>query len=44
MSQNGKGDAPRSCFSKDFKENYDMIDWSKKPKKKSKKKEKKVET
>lgn len=24
----GKGDRPRSCFSKNFKNNYDNIDWS----------------
>lgn len=23
----GKGDKPRNCFSKDFKNNYDEIDW-----------------
>ena len=23
----GKGDKPRSCFSKRFKNNYDEIDW-----------------
>lgn len=27
MSQNGKGDSPRNCFSKEFKENYDQIQW-----------------
>ena len=26
---NGKGDKPRNCFSTDFKDNYDQIDWSK---------------
>lgn len=25
----GKGDKPRNCFSKQFKENYDNIDWKK---------------
>lgn len=25
----GKGDAPRNCFSKQFKDNFDIIDWSK---------------
>ena len=25
----GKGDKPRSCFSKKFKDNYDDIDWGK---------------
>ena len=24
---NGKGDKPRSCFSKRFKDNYDEINW-----------------
>lgn len=24
-SNNGKGDSPRSCFSKKYKENYDAI-------------------
>jgi hypothetical protein len=24
----GKGDKPRNCFSKDFKDNYDCIDWN----------------
>jgi hypothetical protein len=23
----GKGDKPRNCFSSDFKDNYDLIDW-----------------
>ncbi len=26
----GKGDKPRSCFSKQFKDNFDQIDWTKK--------------
>lgn len=26
----GKGDKPRNCFSKQFKKNYDKIDWRKK--------------
>ena len=26
---NGKGDAPRNCFSKQFKDNYETINWSK---------------
>jgi len=30
MSQNGKGSAPRNCFSKHFKNNYETINWSKK--------------
>jgi hypothetical protein len=29
----GKGDKPRNCFSKEFKDNYDLIDWSKKKEK-----------
>ena len=24
---NGKGDAPRNCFSKQYKSNYDSINW-----------------
>lgn len=28
----GKGSKPRNCFSKDFKNNYDSIDWKKKDK------------
>jgi hypothetical protein len=31
----GKGDKPRNCFSNQFKNNFDMIDWSKKKTKKS---------
>ena len=27
----GKGSKPRNCFSQNFKDNYDQIDWSKKP-------------
>ena len=30
MSQNGKGDSPRNCFSKQFKDNYETINWYKK--------------
>lgn len=26
----GKGDTPRNCFSKQFKTNYDKINWSSK--------------
>jgi hypothetical protein len=26
----GKGSKPRSCFSKDYKNNYDQIKWSNK--------------
>jgi len=26
---NGKGSKPRNCFSKEFKNNYDAINWSK---------------
>lgn len=25
----GKGDKPRNCFSKEFKDNYDLIVWRK---------------
>ena len=25
MSQNGKGDSPRNCFSQEYRENYDAI-------------------
>lgn len=25
----GKGDKPRNCFSKQFKDNYDLIKWNK---------------
>jgi len=25
--QAGKGDKPRNCFSKEFKKNYDNINW-----------------
>ena len=32
----GKGDKPRSCFSKQFKSNYDEINWDKKKIKKEK--------
>lgn len=28
----GKGSKPRNCFSKDFKNNYDSINWNKKGK------------
>lgn len=24
----GKGDKPRNCYSKEFKNNYDIINWS----------------
>jgi hypothetical protein len=27
----GKGDKPRNCFTRNFKENFDSIDWTKKP-------------
>ena len=30
MSQNGKGDAPRNCFSKEFRNNFEAIDWGRK--------------
>lgn len=29
----GKGDKPRNCFSKEYKDNFDQIDWGKKGKK-----------
>lgn len=25
--QNGKGDAPRNCFSDSYRSNFDQIDW-----------------
>ena len=28
----GKGDKPRNCFSKQFKDNYDLIEWASKKK------------
>lgn len=28
---NGKGDSPRNNYSRQFRDNYDMIDWRKKP-------------
>ena len=31
-TSNGKGDSPRSCYSRKFKDNYDSIDWGKKKK------------
>jgi hypothetical protein len=27
QNKNGKGDKPRNCFSDDFKDNFDLIDW-----------------
>lgn len=27
--KNGKGDAPRNCFSDSYRSNFDGIDWSK---------------
>ena len=27
---NGKGDSPRNCFSKQYKDNYETINWTKK--------------
>jgi hypothetical protein len=39
--QAGKGDKPRNCFSKRFKENYDHINWNNKDKYKLKQKERK---
>ncbi|MEY3311858.1 MAG: hypothetical protein RL348_1198 [Bacteroidota bacterium] len=32
----GKGDKPRNCFSKKYKNNYDEIDWNRKKKIKKK--------
>jgi len=29
-NQAGKGDSPRNCFSKKYRDNYDLIDWTKK--------------
>lgn len=31
-NQNGKGDSPRNIFSRDFRENYDLINWKNKDK------------
>lgn len=28
----GKGDSPRNCFSKEFRDNYDRINWKREPK------------
>lgn len=33
-SSAGKGDNPRNCFSKKFKDNYDLINWKNKKKRK----------
>ncbi len=33
----GKGDKPRNCFSKQYKDNHDSIDWGRKKNKKIKK-------
>lgn len=33
----GKGDSPRNCFSKQFKNNYDSINWNRNKEKKKKK-------
>lgn len=30
----GKGSSPRNCFSKNFKDNYNEINWGERPKKK----------
>lgn len=32
-SKAGKGDSPRNIFSKNFRDNYDQINWKPKPKK-----------
>lgn len=29
-NQAGKGDRPRNCFSKKYRDNYDSINWNKK--------------
>lgn len=44
-NQNGKGDSPRNIFSRDFRENYDLIDWKKSDKKeeRNEKEEKRLE-
>ena len=34
----GKGDKPRNCFSKNYKSNFDKINWGKKKSSSSKKK------
>lgn len=39
----GKGDKPRNCFSKKFKDNYDLIVW-RKPKTEEIKKENEKDT
>ncbi len=31
-ASNGKGDSPRNVFSKQYKQNYESINWSKKKK------------
>lgn len=31
----GKGDKPRNCFSKQYKDNFDQINWKSKTKNKS---------
>ncbi len=36
-SSAGKGDKPRNCFSKQFKDNYDLIVWKNKKKQPDKK-------
>lgn len=38
---NGKGDKPRNCFSEEFKNNYDLINWNS-TKRKNKKCQKKM--
>jgi hypothetical protein len=37
----GKGDKPRSCFSEEYGDNFDEINWGKKKKKKGGKSKKK---
>jgi hypothetical protein len=32
LSTAGKGDKPRSCFSQEYRDNYDSINWNRKEK------------
>lgn len=41
---NGKGSKPRNCFSSQFKDNYDLIDWCRVVKQKESPKEPNPET
>lgn len=40
QSSAGKGDKPRNCFSKKFKDNYDFIKWNNRQKKENQKEKK----